>query len=169
MSTHQTHTPSHTHPLPFAPTHTLLQVGNELTKYGTVTSVMIFEVTTPGWAPEETVRIFIQVRTSAARLHAFVCACMCACDSLGRDADETCIRQPLQSARSGRQTSWSAQLVTPSHSRLPNAQFDRTESATKAQIDLQGRYFGGRNVRVAFFDEGRFERTELAPQDGEFD
>lgn len=32
-----------------------LQVGNELTKYGTVEDVMIFEVTTPGYAPEEAV------------------------------------------------------------------------------------------------------------------
>ena len=38
----------------------LNQVGNELTKYGEVTSVMIFEVTTPGYEPEEAVRIFIQ-------------------------------------------------------------------------------------------------------------
>ncbi|GAX73468.1 hypothetical protein CEUSTIGMA_g920.t1 [Chlamydomonas eustigma] len=83
------------------------EVGNELTKYGNVTSVMIFEVTTPGYSPEEAVRIFIQ--------------------------------------------------------------FDRIESATKAQIDLQGRFFGGRSVRVAFFDEGRFERTELAPAAGEFE
>ena len=38
----------------------ITQVGNELTKYGEVTSVMIFEVTTPGYEPEEAVRIFIQ-------------------------------------------------------------------------------------------------------------
>lgn len=40
------------------------QVGNELTKYGNVTSVLIFEVTTPGYMPEEAVRIFVQVRFS---------------------------------------------------------------------------------------------------------
>jgi hypothetical protein len=34
----------------------MLQVGNELTKYGTVEDVMIFEVTTAGYAPEEAVR-----------------------------------------------------------------------------------------------------------------
>jgi hypothetical protein len=60
-------------------------VGTELTKYGTVTDVMIFEVTTPGYAPEEAVRIFVQ--------------------------------------------------------------FDRTEAATRALVDLQGRFFGGRQVR----------------------
>jgi splicing factor 45 len=60
------------------------QVGTELTKYGTVTDVMIFEVTTPGYPPEEAVRIF--------------------------------------------------------------AQFDRTEAATRALVDLQGRFFGGRQV-----------------------
>jgi len=83
------------------------EVGNELTKYGNVTSVMIFEITEPSYPPEEAVRIFVQ--------------------------------------------------------------FDRVESATKAQIDLQGRYFGGRNVRVAFFSEERFDRLDLAPSAGEFD
>jgi splicing factor 45 len=67
------------------PLNVWLQVGTELTKYGTVTDVMIFEVTTPGYPPEEAVRIF--------------------------------------------------------------AQFDRTEAATRALVDLQGRFFGGRQVR----------------------
>lgn len=39
-----------------------LQVGNELTKYGTVEDVMIFEVTTPGYQPEEAVRGSKQLR-----------------------------------------------------------------------------------------------------------
>ncbi|WIA42186.1 hypothetical protein OEZ86_009449 [Tetradesmus obliquus] len=82
------------------------EVGTELTKYGTVTDVMIFEVTTPGWPAEEAVRIF--------------------------------------------------------------AQFDRTEAATRALVDLQGRFFGGRQVRAAFFSEERFEKQQLAPQPGEF-
>jgi splicing factor 45 len=47
-------------------------------------------------------------------------------------------------------------------------QFEDVESASKALEDLQGRFFGGRSVRVAYFDEGRFERLELAPQPGEF-
>ncbi|GFH09423.1 uncharacterized protein HaLaN_04561, partial [Haematococcus lacustris] len=42
--------------------------------------------------------------------------------------------------------------------------FERVESATKAMVDLQGRYFAGRNVRVAFFDENRFLATDLAPK-----
>ncbi len=37
----------------------------------------------------------------------------------------------------------------------------------KAYIDLDGRYFGGRNVWVAFFNEGDFGRNELAPSDRE--
>lgn len=48
-------------------------------------------------------------------------------------------------------------------------QFERMESATKALVDLQGRFFAGRQLRVAFFDEGRMERSALAPQQGEFD
>ena len=36
------------------------EVGEECTKYGTVTSVLIFEVTTPAYPAEEAVRIFVQ-------------------------------------------------------------------------------------------------------------
>jgi splicing factor 45 len=38
------------------------EVGVECTKYGTVSDVMIFEVTAAGYPSEETVRIFVQVR-----------------------------------------------------------------------------------------------------------
>lgn len=38
------------------------EVGVECTKYGTVTDVMIFEVTAAGYPSEEAVRIFVQVR-----------------------------------------------------------------------------------------------------------
>ncbi|GIL82553.1 hypothetical protein Vretimale_12010 [Volvox reticuliferus] len=83
------------------------EVGQELTKYGKVLDVLIFEVTTPGYPEEEAVRIFVQ--------------------------------------------------------------FERPESATKAAVDLQGRFFAGRMVRVSFFPEDRFLATELAPKQGEFD
>ena len=81
------------------------QVGGECYKYGTVTRVLIFEVTEPGFPADQAVRIFIE--------------------------------------------------------------FDRPESATKALVDLEGRFFGGRTVRATFFDEGKFERQELAPVPGE--
>ena len=83
----------------------LLQVGGECGKYGTVTRVLIFEVTEPGFPGDQAVRIFIE--------------------------------------------------------------FDRPEAATKALVDLEGRFFGGRTVRATFFDEGKFERQELAPVPGE--
>lgn len=83
------------------------EVGQECTKYGNVTEVVIFEVTTPGFPVEEAVRIFIQ--------------------------------------------------------------FDRVEAATKALVDLSGRFFGGRLIRCAFFDEERFTAMQLAPAPGEFD
>ncbi|EFJ51175.1 hypothetical protein VOLCADRAFT_87981 [Volvox carteri f. nagariensis] len=83
------------------------EVGQELTKYGKVLDVLIFEVTTPGYVEEEAVRIFVQ--------------------------------------------------------------FERQESATKAAVDLQGRFFAGRSVRVSFFPEERFMATDLAPKQGEFD
>lgn len=46
-------------------------------------------------------------------------------------------------------------------------EFDRPESATKALIDLEGRFFGGRTVRATFYDEQKFEREEVAPFPGE--
>ncbi|CAD5115647.1 DgyrCDS4603 [Dimorphilus gyrociliatus] len=40
-------------------------------------------------------------------------------------------------------------------------EFERVESATKAIIDLHGRFFGGRVVKANFYDNGKFERLEL--------
>mmetsp|Transcript_16503 Transcript_16503/g.22806 ORF Transcript_16503/g.22806 Transcript_16503/m.22806 type:complete len:417 (+) Transcript_16503:318-1568(+) len=46
-------------------------------------------------------------------------------------------------------------------------EFTRPEQSTKGMIDLDGRFFGGRTVHACFFDEDRFERCELAPNDSE--
>ncbi|XP_022847967.1 DNA-damage-repair/toleration protein DRT111, chloroplastic [Olea europaea var. sylvestris] len=46
-------------------------------------------------------------------------------------------------------------------------QFERAEHATKALIELEGRFFGGRTVRACFYDEERFGNNELAPLPGE--
>ncbi|KAF7842471.1 DNA-damage-repair/toleration protein DRT111, chloroplastic [Senna tora] len=81
------------------------EVGSECAKYGTVTRVLIFEITEPNFPADEAVRIFVQ--------------------------------------------------------------FERSEETTKAIIDLDGRYFGGRVVRAAFYDEERFGKNELAPMPGE--
>ncbi|KAL4444662.1 hypothetical protein ABPG77_002479 [Micractinium sp. CCAP 211/92] len=77
------------------------EVGEECSKYGTVTNVMIFEVTEPGFPADQAVRIFVE--------------------------------------------------------------FDRVEEATKALVDLQGRFFAGREVEASFFEEERFAKQELAP------
>ncbi|CAI6003210.1 unnamed protein product [Closterium sp. NIES-65] len=77
------------------------EVAGECLKYGTVTRVLIFEITDPSCRPVEAVRIFIT--------------------------------------------------------------FDRPESATKALVDLDGRFFGGRTVRACFFDEEKFKKNDLAP------
>ncbi len=42
-------------------------------------------------------------------------------------------------------------------------QFTRQESALKAYIDLNGRFFGGRVVNASFYDEDRFNANDLAP------
>ncbi|KMZ58204.1 Splicing factor 45 [Zostera marina] len=81
------------------------EVASECAKYGTVTRVLIFEITEPNFPAEEAVRIFVQ--------------------------------------------------------------FERSEETTKALIDLDSRFFGGRVVRALFYDEGRFAANELAPSPGE--
>ncbi|XP_009592306.1 DNA-damage-repair/toleration protein DRT111, chloroplastic [Nicotiana tomentosiformis] len=81
------------------------EVAEECTKFGTVTRVLIFEITEANFPHEEAVRIFVQ--------------------------------------------------------------FERAEQATKALIELEGRFFGGRIVRACFYDEGRFSNNELAPMPGE--
>ncbi|KAF9594364.1 hypothetical protein IFM89_030493 [Coptis chinensis] len=45
--------------------------------------------------------------------------------------------------------------------------FERLEETTKALIDLDGCFFGGRTVHVTFYDEERFGKNELAPIPGE--
>ncbi|KAJ6795326.1 DNA-damage-repair/toleration protein DRT111, chloroplastic [Iris pallida] len=81
------------------------EVASECAKYGTVTRVLIFEITEPNFPTDEAVRIFVQ--------------------------------------------------------------FERSEETTKALIDLDGRFFGGRVVRATFFEEEKFGRNELAPMPGE--
>ncbi|KAG8365661.1 hypothetical protein BUALT_Bualt18G0129200 [Buddleja alternifolia] len=81
------------------------EVAEECAKFGTVTRVLIFEITEQNFPHEEAVRIFIQ--------------------------------------------------------------FERAEQATKAVIELEGRFFGGRVVRACFYDEEKFSKNELAPMPGE--
>jgi len=46
--------------------------------------------------------------------------------------------------------------------------FERQESAVRAYRDLNGRYFGGRQISASFFDEKRFEAMDLVPSPGEW-
>ncbi|KAL7142447.1 hypothetical protein ABFS83_08G124200 [Erythranthe nasuta] len=46
-------------------------------------------------------------------------------------------------------------------------QFEKSEQATKALIELEGRFFGGRVVHACFYDEEKFNNNELAPMPGE--
>ncbi|CAN4080273.1 unnamed protein product [Withania somnifera] len=81
------------------------EVAEECSKFGTVTRVLIFEITEVNFPHEEAVRIFVQ--------------------------------------------------------------FERPEQATKALLELEGRFFGGRIVHTCFYDEDRFGNNELAPMPGE--
>merc|ERR1712187_355373 len=40
-------------------------------------------------------------------------------------------------------------------------EYERVEDATKALVDMNGRYFGGRIVKARFFDPARFESGDL--------
>lgn len=48
-------------------------------------------------------------------------------------------------------------------------EFDRIEAAIKALVDLEGRFFGGRNVRANFYSEQKLDNDEVAPYPGEDD
>eukprot|EP00658_Telonema_sp_P-2_P017244 TRINITY_DN16678_c0_g1_i2.p1 TRINITY_DN16678_c0_g1~~TRINITY_DN16678_c0_g1_i2.p1 ORF type:complete len:288 (-),score=51.23 TRINITY_DN16678_c0_g1_i2:65-928(-) len=47
--------------------------------------------------------------------------------------------------------------------------FFRQESAMKALVDLNGRFFGGRTVDVIFFSEQRFNDDDLSPGNDDFE
>merc|ERR1719502_1863038 len=46
-------------------------------------------------------------------------------------------------------------------------EFEQVESATKALVDMNGRYFGGRVVKARFFDPARFAAGDLAKRPDE--
>ena len=41
-------------------------------------------------------------------------------------------------------------------------EFERVESATKAVVDLNGRFFGGRTVKASFYDLEKYKQFQLA-------
>lgn len=46
-------------------------------------------------------------------------------------------------------------------------EYERIEDATKALVDMNGRYFGGRVVKARFYDEARFAAGDLDRKEGE--
>lgn len=46
-------------------------------------------------------------------------------------------------------------------------EFEKKEDATKALVDMNGRFFGGRVVKARFFDEARWAAGSLDPMAGE--
>jgi hypothetical protein len=59
--------------------------------------------------------------------------------------------------------------LTPDHERVRTfVAFERQESAVKAYRDLNGRFFGGRQITASFYDESKFDRLELAPGEKEW-
>lgn len=47
--------------------------------------------------------------------------------------------------------------------------FLRQESAMKALVDLNGRFFGGRTIDVVFFSEKRFNENDISPENDDFE
>ncbi|GFH14581.1 uncharacterized protein HaLaN_10666 [Haematococcus lacustris] len=89
---------------------------------------------------------------------------------VGKPSKVLCLRNMGRATGQPRvEWGWCAAPQAFSSTACPGWPFERVESATKAMVDLQGRYFAGRNVRVAFFDENRFLATDLAPKAAEFD
>lgn len=41
------------------------------------------------------------------------------------------------------------------------SQFTKSDSAMKVLLAMDGRFFGGRVVRIGFYDESRFEANDL--------
>ena len=60
-------------------------------------------------------------------------------------------------------------LVEPTEAVRIFLQFTRQESALKAFIDLNGRFFGGRSVNASFYSEERFCANDLVPNNEELE
>ena len=45
--------------------------------------------------------------------------------------------------------------------------FEKQESAIKAFLDMEGRFFAGRQISCCFFNEGRFAKRDLVPDESE--
>merc|ERR1712226_818564 len=45
-------------------------------------------------------------------------------------------------------------------------EYENVEGATKALIDMNGRFFGGRTVKARFYDEARFGSGDFEKKDG---
>lgn len=121
------------------------EVGEECSKYGTVTSVLIFEATEPGFPPDQAVRIFVQFERVEEATKA-------------RTGEEGCrerSRRPVpgQPAAAAGRRHPPPPTVPPPHA--------------QALVDLSGRFFGGREVEAAFFEEERFAQRDLAPRPDE--
>ena len=46
--------------------------------------------------------------------------------------------------------------------------FEKQESAVKAYREMNGRFFGGRQIAASFYDEGKFAKRDLGPSAGEW-
>ena len=46
--------------------------------------------------------------------------------------------------------------------------FEKQESAVRAYREMNGRFFGGRQIAATFYDEGKFNKRDLGPVPGEW-
>lgn len=72
------------------------EVANECSKYGQVQSVMIFEVTTPGYPDDQAVRIFVEFErmeqaTKVCMAASVMCSVVCVAQAFGCCCLEWCL------------------------------------------------------------------------------
>jgi len=119
------------------------EIAEELSKFGQVVRVLIFEVTEPDFPAHQAVRSWGGARVGATAR-----------------SEDTANAGPVVTLR--RRVAC-VQLSACGVQVRIFVELDRVESATKAVISLQGRFFGGKTTSASFFSEDRFLRRDLAP------
>ena len=115
--------------------------------------MLIFEATEPGFPTDQAVRIFVEFEALDGAAQAR-CVWQGWCGGIPGAAGT-----PHPCSRARRDLAACLPTTSP---RLPPPAAPLP--APQALADLQGRFFGGRQVQARYFGEARFARRELAPR-----
>jgi hypothetical protein len=116
---------------------------------------MIFEATEPGFPADQAVRIFVQFERVEAATKVGM---------LNRGDRAVWVGLAKVGWLGSASRCVAASCIEPHLASNPPAATPCMVPAPQALVDLQGRFFGGREVSASFFEEERFERRELAPR-----